>query len=338
MIEFIRCGAPQYKANLHSHSTLSDGCLTPEEMAAAYREQGYSILAITDHEAPYDHTALSSQDFLLVTGYEAYIRPDPNCRYNPLAPEIHLNLLAKDPHNLTFVGYRPEFCKYMPLDLAQSRPRSGPEGPRRYAPDYIQSFIDAARQSGYLVSYNHPIWSMEDVETILGYEGIYSLEIFNTGSALISGDEDNGALYDRLLRLGKNWYCHGADDNHNKVPLDDPDSDSFGAWTMVLADELSYPSVMKALEEGRFYASTGPAITELTFDGAQVRIKSTPATRITMHISPKLCHHAAAPRGQTLTEASFTIPDNAPYVRFTVQGADGTRAETHAFTRAALGL
>ena len=49
MIEFIRCGAPQYKANLHSHSTLSDGCLTPEEMAAAYREQGYSILAITDH-------------------------------------------------------------------------------------------------------------------------------------------------------------------------------------------------------------------------------------------------------------------------------------------------
>ena len=47
--------------NLHSHSNLSDGRLTPEELIRAYREAGYSILAITDHEASYDHTAASGQ-------------------------------------------------------------------------------------------------------------------------------------------------------------------------------------------------------------------------------------------------------------------------------------
>ncbi len=78
-MDFIKKGAPQFKANLHSHSTLSDGDLTPEEMIAAYKERGYSILSITDHEAPYDHTDKSTEDFMLLAGWEAYIRPSAVC-------------------------------------------------------------------------------------------------------------------------------------------------------------------------------------------------------------------------------------------------------------------
>ena len=99
MFSYIAPGAKQYRANLHSHTNLSDGTLTPEQMVQAYQEKGYSILAITDHEAPYDHTALSTDDFLMLTGYEAYIRPSPTCEFDLFKPEIHLNLLAKDPHN-----------------------------------------------------------------------------------------------------------------------------------------------------------------------------------------------------------------------------------------------
>ena len=39
----------QYKANLHSHSNLSDGKLSPTEMKELYKANGYDILAITDH-------------------------------------------------------------------------------------------------------------------------------------------------------------------------------------------------------------------------------------------------------------------------------------------------
>ncbi|HEX3240105.1 MAG TPA: DNA polymerase/3'-5' exonuclease PolX [Solirubrobacterales bacterium] len=39
------------KGDLHSHTTLSDGRNTLEEMAEAARERGYSYLAITDHSA-----------------------------------------------------------------------------------------------------------------------------------------------------------------------------------------------------------------------------------------------------------------------------------------------
>lgn len=38
----------QYKANLHCHSTISDGKKTPEELKEMYKRHGYSILAITE--------------------------------------------------------------------------------------------------------------------------------------------------------------------------------------------------------------------------------------------------------------------------------------------------
>lgn len=60
------------------------------------------------------------------------------------------------------------------------------------------------------------------------------------------------ALYDRMLRMGKRPYVHGAEDNHNHQPFGSPLCDSFGAWTMLLSEELSYPSVIRALEGGGF--------------------------------------------------------------------------------------
>ena len=337
MFSYIAPGAKQYRANLHSHTNLSDGTLTPEQMVQAYQEKGYSILAITDHEAPYDHTALSTDDFLLLTGYEAYIRPSPTCEFDLFKPEIHLNLLAKDPHNTAIIGWDPNFCKYMPLEVAEhQREHKGDLGPRKYSREYIQRFIDTARASGYLVTYNHPCWSMEAEEDTLSYDGCFSLEVFNTGSEKISGYECNMALYDKFLRKGKFLYVHGADDNHNKALFGDLMCDSFGSWTQILAEELTYPAVIRALEEGRFYATTGPEITELTFDGSHVRISCSPAQRIVVHGSPKLGKSFYNPDGSPITHAELDLPPIGEYVYFSVYTADGKAAHTRAFRRAEL--
>jgi DNA polymerase (family 10) len=44
-------GVDDIRGDLHSHTTLSDGRNTLEEMAAAGRERGYAYMAITDHSA-----------------------------------------------------------------------------------------------------------------------------------------------------------------------------------------------------------------------------------------------------------------------------------------------
>ena len=53
-----------YKANMHSHSTLSDGSLTPEEIKAAYQEKGYQIFAFSDHRKLIPHPELKDENFL----------------------------------------------------------------------------------------------------------------------------------------------------------------------------------------------------------------------------------------------------------------------------------
>lgn len=337
-MEFITRDMRQQKANLHSHSCLSDGALTPGQLIGAYREHGYSVLAVTDHEAPYDHTAASTEDFLLLTGYEAYIRTNRECVLDPFAPEVHLNLFAEDPHNTTLINYDPNYCKYLPPEEAARRKKAGETGPREYSRGYIQRFIDTARENGYLVAYNHPCWSMEAQEDILAYDGCFSLEVFNTGSAVMNGYEHNMALYDMMLRRGRKIFCHGADDNHNKKPFGHFLCDSFGAWTMLLTQELTYPAVIDALRQGRFYASTGPRIDVLVFEGSRVHMEFSDAVRVIMHMSPKRAVNVCRDDGSAFGEADFTIPDYAPYVYFTVRDARGADAHVRAFTRAELGI
>jgi len=59
-----------YKANLHCHTTVSDGRMTPEEVKNAYKEKGYSIVAYTDHDVFIPHPELCDDDFLAMNGFE----------------------------------------------------------------------------------------------------------------------------------------------------------------------------------------------------------------------------------------------------------------------------
>lgn len=47
-----------YKGNLHSHTTNSDGHLTPEEAVALFKSQGYHFLCLSEH----DRTPITAQN------------------------------------------------------------------------------------------------------------------------------------------------------------------------------------------------------------------------------------------------------------------------------------
>ena len=327
----------QFKANLHSHSTFSDGRLTAEEMKAAYKAHGYSILAVTDHEHPLDHTDLSENDFLMLTGYEAYIRPSKECISDPFAKEIHLNLFPRDPHKVDVINWNDRYVKYVtdPEERAKMH-RFGDERPREFTVEYINSFIENARKDGYLVTLNHPVWSMAAYDFLFDIHGYFSVEMCNYGTYRMGLPEYNGAFYDMLLRQGRRVFTHAADDNHNKEPLDTPASDSFGAFTMINTegDVLDHASVIAALEKGTFYASMGPTIHTLEIAGGKAHITCSDALRITMLYGAKSTKRvAAASFDGSVNEAEFDIPEQAPYVRFSVQDHFGRMADTRGYFR-----
>jgi len=329
----------QFKANLHSHSTFSDGKLSPEQLKAAYKENGYQILAITDHEYPQDFTRMSEEDFLMLTGYEAYVRPDPNFTYDKYQSEIHMNLFARDPHNVKMICYTPISTKYLkdPQALA-AVPMVGSQRTREYTVEYINEFIETARENGYLVSYNHPVWSMESHERILQYEGLFSMEMTNYSSYLVNSIEHCGDLYDKILQAGKRMFVHGADDNHNKFPFGDPHCDSFGGMTMILADELRYDKVIEAMETGEMYSTMGPIIKEVSFDGETVHVECSEAVAIHAYIGSKgpawVRTHVDAP----ITSADLKIDPRCRYIRVSVMDKYGRFADTRGFSREELGL
>ena len=334
MITLISKEQKQFKANLHSHSTLSDGELTPEQMKEAYKSRGYDVLAITDHEYPASHTHLSDESFLMLTGWEAFIRQTENGRFNQYLPEIHLNLFARDPENVGFVGYEEKYAYYMTPEARALVKPVGIEGRRDYSVEYINKFIASAKEEGYIVAYNHPYWSMDEESRIMAYEGCFNLELYNYGSYKVSHLEINEPLYDRMLSRGIRMGCHAGDDNHNHVPFHHPKNDSFGSYTMILADELKYDSIFNALENQECYATCGPRIYELTVtDGKFVHIECSPASEVFVFWGSKSPFSIYAEEGQLISSVDLKLNANAKYFRVNVYDEKGRPASTRGYFR-----
>ena len=87
-----------YKACLHTHSTISDGNFTPEEIKRQYKALGYSVVAFTDHEVLRRHDELADDSFLPLAGLENALWSHRFDRGEPKPHDrVHLNLLATRP-------------------------------------------------------------------------------------------------------------------------------------------------------------------------------------------------------------------------------------------------
>ena len=321
-----------YKANLHSHSTVSDGKWTVEEMKERYREQGYSIVAYTDHQVFLTHNELADENFLPLNGYEVDIPEDRP--WGEKTKTCHFCLIALDPdrteqriyHDSIFIDQNAD-----QVNLAKDRQPIT----RHYDPEFISSLMQEAREDGFFVTYNHPVWSLESGDECFRYHGMHAMEIVNYGSYVTGHEERCSALYDEMLHRGENIYCVAADDNHNVYGTDHPKCDSFGGFTMIRAERLDYRTVTQALLDGHFYASEGPEIYELYFDTEdnRIHIKTSEAVRIVMTTGYRY-NNAKTPtrRGETITETSFSFHQSEEdYVRFTVRDREGREAFTHGY-------
>jgi hypothetical protein len=290
------------------------------------------VLAITDHERPLQHQSLADKDFVMLTGYECYIRPDPNGKYDVYNQEVHLNLFAKDPENVKMICFNDHYSRYLKRDNAVGDlVRVGSERPREFTVDYINEYIRTAKEHGYIVAYNHPYWSMQSEADIFSYEGLFSIEMCNYGSYIVNNIEYNGALYDRMLSHGKRIFCHGSDDNHNLYPEGHPACDSFGAFTYIMADTLSYEAVFDAMEKGEMYSSMGPTFKEVSVENGKVHIECSPVNHVFLYTGSKTPKYLHASEGESITAADFDLDPKARYIRVSVRDAKGCWADTRGF-------
>lgn len=321
-----------YKANLHCHSKYSDGRLSVEELKEEYKKRGYSIIAFTDHEHLIDNSHLNDDEFLAITSCEIAIKEDANLstlkKFDMRV--CHLNFYALDPHNTVTPCYSVLYDKKYITDEIRDLIRYDTDYERNYSVSDINKMIQIANENGFLVTYNHPSWSLENATHYLGYENLFAVEIYNTG-CVKTGIIDDEFAFDDLLRAGKKIYCTACDDNHNSHDLSSPENDSFGGWVCINADNLEYNEIMNALKNGDFYASTGPQITSLIYDNDTVRIETSPCSKISLVTDSRRAKSVFARENSSISSAEFTLHDNDKYFRIRVEDSAGKKAYTQAY-------
>ncbi len=327
-----------YKANLHTHSTVSDGKLTPEEVKEYYKSNGYSIVAYTDHNVIVRHNDLTDDGFLAITSFEVYVNeeyPAP-LDYN-FAKVYHFCLYAKDANNVEcpFFSERDIGMKHMLKYVTDDMRKY--DSDKSYNIECVNELIKESNEAGFLVSYNHPKWSMQNYLDYRDLEGVWGVEVYNSEANFSSGLTDNDQAFVDMLRDGKEVFPLATDDIHNQ-------GSAFGGFVMVKADELKYDVVMKALEKGDFYASTGPEICELYLEDNMLKFKCKGAKRVCIlterRYSLMVDFDSTDGVQEGNVDLAFYLEKTKeckdclrfkPYIRLLVEGEDGKKAYTRAY-------
>lgn len=282
-----------YRGNLHTHSTCSDGALSPEAVVKAYRDEGYDFIALTDHFLERYNYPLTdtrpyrSSDFTTLIGAELH------------GPEIDLGGIW----HFVAVG--------LPLDFEPLR--AGESGP---------DIAARAAAAGAFVGAAHPAWyglTMEDLHRVV--EAVDAIEVYNETCAELNDRGDSWAVCDALLAQQHRVTAYAADDAHFGR------HDYFGAWVHVRAESLEPELLLQALKAGQYYSSQGPEIKNLRVEDGYIHIESSPVRAVFIG---GLGARAERRLGTSLTRCSLPLEKFADsYCRVTLVDAAGKRAWTN---------
>ncbi len=282
-------GKKWFKGNIHTHTTVSDGRMAPEDSIALYCKNGYDFLAITDHWHV-SETKFTDDGMLLLAG----------CEY-----DVGRNVRDGIFH-ITSLG-----CTETPnLDRTAD----------------AKAIVDEIHRCGGIASLAHPAWSMNTCEQLLPvYDGetlpLFGAdvtEIYNSVSGLPRNCRPySGIVLDLMAARGYFTKLAATDDTHWY------ESEACLSYIMVQADECTREAILEAIRAGRFYATQGPVI-DVTREGDTVVVKCSPAESVVYFTDTAWCGHRADV-GHGLTQSSFKMT-NETFVRVEVTDAEGKTA------------
>ncbi len=251
-----------YKANLHVHSTVSDGKFTPEELKEMYMQRGYHAIAYTDHQTCVPHPELTDENFVALTGVE-----------------IAFGIGGKTSVHACGIMRDPLAELHIPNEISDDL-------------EVINAGISLLREKNCITTLNHPRWSGMSYETLSKITDVDNIEVLNGFELVQDGYGDSSACFELELRRGRKVRPLATDDSHTTSAPDKPGYEYFQGFTMIKSESLTYENLIRALESGAFYASTGPLIYNMWLEGKTLHIECSPACGVYVH--GELYSHRAA--------------------------------------------
>lgn len=295
-----------WKGNTHTHTFWTDGNDYPEVIADWYKRQGYHFLGLSDHNGlqdterwmdlagrPYNipdrpthaeilHKYLErfGEDWVETreAGGKREVRLKRHDEYAPLLEEPGRFLLlpseeiSADPIHLNATNLRSAIEPVKDLGTTDLR-RILREGADR---------VMAQRQSTgqpMFLTVNHPVPLV--LKALADVDNARFFEIYNAGSNLqLRGLERawDIALTQRAERAQPPLFGIATDDSHQYQLQGPGHQNPGGGWVMVRAANLAPGDLVRAMEAGDFYASSGVTLQSLERDdrGISLRIDAEP--------------------------------------------------------------
>lgn len=294
------------------HTNRSTDCVTHfRDALNEYKTRGYHFCLVSDHECYWDSKEMDTENFCVLSGVEIAINRNPKRSYildECLAIRMHFNLIK----DVTALASEPSFTHGQIL-----------QRPVDFGLDSWNECVDLYRKKGHLVMLNHPNWSRLSPEMMLGIQGCFAFEIFNTSSILEVGCNSDDEIWDYCLARGKHIYAAAGDDTH----LYGQSGACCGvAFNNVSAQKLCETELVAALKNGNFYPSTGPTIHDMRVSDGVLRMRFSPAQTVRVIGAPGFGKGKTVRPGQALTEFSWKVNETLKYFRVCVLDGQGGKA------------
>lgn len=297
-VNFLPAAEPEsrwWKGNLHTHSLWSDGDDYPEMIVEWYQREGYHFLALSDH-----NVLLEGQKWVDATNnaggaraMERYIARFGNAwveqrqagdrlqvRLKPLGEFRHL---FEEPQRFLLLPAMEITDRHLaaPVHINATNlrdhvpPRSG-SSVYEVMQNNVNAVLEQREATGQLMfpHLNHPnfVWGVT-AEELMRVEGERFFEVYNGHPAVRNEGDDQHAGTERLWDIILTWrlavlglepmFGLATDDSHHYHEQAVGKSNSGRGWVMVRAAYLTPEHLIRALEAGDFYASSGVLLHQL---------------------------------------------------------------------------
>jgi hypothetical protein len=360
-----------YKGNTHAHTLWDNGDALPELAADWYKRRGYDFVVLSDHN---EHNALlEAERWVEIApaapgGVSSATLEDLVRRFGASWPlvreaggkrELRLRTFSelekefrKDPRFLLIRGeeigdsFQGKMIHHNALNIESVLLPPGGASVREVLQRGVRAVESQACSTGHrtLIHLNHLNlgWAVA-AEDLIAVTSERFFEVYN-GHPLARNAGDGAhpsteVLWDRVLtarlRSGKQALLYGlaADDAHHYFSKGDARPGR--GWIMVRAPELTADALLRAMDEGDFYSSTGILLSDVSRGECGLSVKVAPEPGIHYRIRFIGSRAGKADAGIVLedirgTEGTYAYEGDELYVRAVVTSdrpvADPTRA------------
>ena len=277
-----------WKGNLHTHTYWSDGDDFPEMVAEWYKTNGYHFLALSDHNILLDgekwinlrtNSAFKSalKKYQDRFGTKVKVREHNGANQVRLANLADLHPLFNEPGRFIMIPSEEisAYFEKLPIHINVTNIREliEPKGGKSVV-EVMQNNIDEVmeqrRRTGQAMipHLNHPNFHYAvKAEELMQVKGERFFEVYNGHPAVYNEGNTNHPGTDKIWDIVLAWrlgvlemepmFGIAVDDSHNYHQEGPKQANTGRGWIWVNAPELTAESLIKSMEAGEFYASTG---------------------------------------------------------------------------------